>query len=95
MNISGILIQCKPEQRTAVFNHLSSMAGVDVHHVEEDGRMIVTIEDDDARESGDTMVKISLLSGVIAASLVYHHFEPDTDFPQLDSISSAQPVTEH
>ena len=79
MNISGVLVQSRPDRIAAVTDQLNGLCGVEVHQASDDGRLIVTVEDTDAKASGDTMVQISLMPGVIAASLVYHHFEPDAD----------------
>lgn len=84
MNISGVLVQSRPERTAEIEAALAAMPGVEVHQVTEDGHLIVTIEDNDAASSGDTMLKMNLMDGVLAASLVYHHFEPDAEDGQPD-----------
>lgn len=79
MNISGVLIHTLPEKIEAVQDALNALPGVEVHHATEEGRMVVTIEDTNAKASGDMLVKINLMEGVLNASLVYHHFESDED----------------
>lgn len=79
MNISGVLIHTLPEKIEAVRDALNALPGVEVHYATEEGRMVVTIEDTNAKASGDMLVKINLMDGVLNASLVYHHFESDED----------------
>jgi nitrate reductase NapD len=55
------------------------MAGVEVHAVSAEGRLIVSIEAASDRETADTFVAIQELAGVLSASLVYCHFEAEPD----------------
>jgi nitrate reductase NapD len=79
MNISGIIVQSRPEHAPAVRGRLLELPGVEVHALGEDGRMVVTIERDTDGEMADTYRQLTYVDGVLAAALVYHHFEPDTD----------------
>jgi len=74
MDISGVLVQARPEQVDAVKNHLSRLAGVEVHAVTETGRMVVTIENESAPMI-ETMNAFHNITGVLSTSLIYHHFD--------------------
>ena len=76
MNISGELVHIRPEQAEAVKSRLCSLSGVEVHATTDDGRMVVTIEDDDA-SMVDTMNSFHDIEGVLSASLIYHHFDEE------------------
>ena len=75
MNVAGILLQAHPDKLGRVRAALDRFPGVEVHMVTEDGRLILTVEEEDER--GDTVLALHRLEGVLAASITYHHFEPE------------------
>jgi len=75
MNISGVLVRTYPEQIDSVGKILSAMAGVEVHGNNEDGRIVVTVEQDDANQMSDMLIGMQTIPGVLAASMIYHQFE--------------------
>ncbi len=79
MNICGLLIHAQPARHNEVRAALEAMAGVEVHSITEDGRLVVTVEDGPGVDTGDQVLAIHRLPGVIAAALVYHHFEADQE----------------
>ena len=76
MNICGVLVQAEPSRQAEVLAALGQIAGVEVHAAGEGGRIVVTAEDTDGSPALNALERIHRLGGVIAASLVYHHFEP-------------------
>ena len=79
MNICGVLVHTLPTRLEAVVQMLSALDGVEVHHALKSGRIVVTVEDTDGSLSIDTLTRIHNLDGIIAATLVYHQFEPADD----------------
>ncbi len=77
MNISGIFVQTTPVQLDAVKARLLALPGVEVHGEEEDGRLVVVIDEPSDRPSGEALMKIQNVEGVLSASLVYQHIEND------------------
>ena len=51
------------------------MAGVEVHGNNEDGRIVITVEDESANNISDTLVQIQDVPGVLSAAMIYHQFE--------------------
>ena len=78
MNICGVLVHVMPAKVDAIATALGGLAGVEVHQRAGDGRIVVTVEDTATSTALDTMASIHRLDGIVAASLVYHHFEPET-----------------
>jgi len=78
-NISSVILGVSPDDTADVSGQLLSLAGVEVHAVAEDGRMIVTIEAASDSATVDTFEAIRLMPGVLSASLVYHQYESDPD----------------
>lgn len=79
MNICGILVHTQPERTADVASALQGIPGSELHGHTEDGRLIVTVEDTAAARAFDGLTSIHALPGVVAAALVYHHFEPASD----------------
>ncbi len=79
MNISGILVHAAPARLEAVRRALELMPGVEIHTITDDGRLVVTVEDAAEVNSGDTVLAIHRIDGVLSAALVYHNFESELD----------------
>lgn len=75
-NMCGVLIHARPERVPEVVSALKALEGVHIHEIAEGGRIITTIEDTQTSIAIDTLSAIHRLKGVVAAGLVYHHFEP-------------------
>lgn len=76
MNITGILVSAHPGQTETLREQLTSIAGVEVHAVSPEGRMVVTVERPTDGEMTGAFDAINQLPGVLSAALVYHHDEP-------------------
>ncbi len=83
MNISGVIVHSRPEKAASVQQLLTEIPGVEIHAVGDDGRMVVTVEEASDRRMADTVSGLQNLEGVIAASMVYHHFEDLEDENEL------------
>ncbi len=82
MNISGILVQTMPEQSDEVKKRLMEMPGVEVHAVTENGRLVVTIEDDDEKMVADRALNLHQCEGVISAAMIYQYGNQDEDLEE-------------
>jgi nitrate reductase NapD len=75
MNICGILVHVHPERYEIVKQRLLAVPGVEIHGVSEEGRTVVTLEDEDEEQLAVSMLEIQRTNGVLAASMIYHHRE--------------------
>jgi nitrate reductase NapD len=75
MNISGVLVKAYPKNLTTIEKTLAGMNGVEVHGNNDDGRIVITVEDESANNISDTLVDIQSVPGVLSASMIYHQFE--------------------
>ena len=82
MNISGVVVHAKPEGLAQVRAQLTELDGVEVHAVEQNGKMVVTIEKESDQDIADTFEILSKLDGVLSASMIYHHFEAETNLEE-------------
>lgn len=77
MNISGVIVRVRPENVAAVRKRLAAIDGVDVHAATEDGRLIVTVEEESDRLLADAVLRLNSVPGVLAASMVYHQYDDE------------------
>ena len=79
INISSVLVNARPDLLRQAQDGLALLAGVEVHAVTEDGRLIVTIEAASDQAVADMFAVINRVPGVLSASMVYHQFESNPD----------------
>jgi len=75
MNISGVLVKAYPQHLPSITEALDTMDGVEVHGNNRDGRIVVTVEQNNANDISDTLVQIQDVPGVLSAAMIYHQFE--------------------
>lgn len=90
MNISGVIVHSRPAMVEALKVQLATIPGVEIHAVGADGRMVVTVEESSDRRMADTVNSLQDLEGVIAASMVYHHFEDLEEENELNQEEASQ-----
>ena len=79
MNISSAIVHARPGHAEGVRCALASIAGVEIHAVSDEGKLIVTIESPDDRETADTFEAISQMDHVMSTSMVFHQTESDPE----------------
>ena len=77
MNIAGVLVHARPDKAPDVAAQLAALPGVEVHRHNDDGRLVITVEEVDETTTGERLLAIQKLEGLLSASLVYHHFDSD------------------
>lgn len=96
MNLSGILVFVDPGTRNRAVDSLNALPGVEVHHVDEQGRVIVVQEAESVTAEAAGLQRIKSLPGIITAQMVYHYFAEDGEnvsLPpeELDRMASLDP----
>jgi nitrate reductase NapD len=71
MNLASLVVHTHPERMAAVQARLLALPGVEVHGAHPQGRLVVTVEDEDETRLADTLLKIHAEPDVLAAALVY------------------------
>ncbi len=79
MNISSAIIHARPGDVAVVQAGLAALAGVEVHAISPEGKLIVTIETEDEGSNAATYQCIGQLDGVMSAAMVYHQTESEPD----------------
>ena len=74
-NIVGLVVNCSPDSQDSVVEKLNQTPGVEVHAAEE-GRLVTTLADDYCELTLlNTTTERNKISGVLATSIAYHHFD--------------------
>ncbi len=69
MDVSGVVVACRPEHMDALAASLAELPWADLHFTEPVGRMVVTIEADDHHQSMDRLQALQRLPRVLSADL--------------------------
>jgi len=79
-HISSLVVHVRAEDISAFRDALAAIPGTEIH-AEHGGKFVVTLET--ASEAGivTRLNEISLLAGVLSATLVFHHFETQSAAP--------------
>lgn len=78
MNLSGILIEAKPDWVGEVVRQLNALEGLEVHQIDETGGRIIAIQEAvDIHAEIEALKRIKALPHVILAEMVYHYIADD------------------
>ena len=77
-HISSAVIAAKPGSLDDVLAALEDFDNVEVHGADK-GKIVVVIEGPSTGVLGDTLMRISVLDGVIAANMVFEHVDIEED----------------
>ena len=81
MNISSVIVIPRPDLVEQVVSRLGVLECIEVAAVSPEGKIIVLIETEGDRETVQIYEEISLMDGVMSASMVYHYKE---DQPEVE-----------
>lgn len=85
MTIIGVLVHCRPEKTVPVGDDIVRLGG-EIHAVTDEGRMVVTLEDENEQTLSDALIEMQSLDGVFSAVMVYHeNFEEEPDLGEASS----------
>lgn len=74
LNICGCLVHTVPDRTAEVAGAISATEGAEVH-AQEDGRIVVTVEDTADQLASEIIMDLHQIPGVLTVTLTYHHFE--------------------
>ncbi|SHJ50488.1 periplasmic nitrate reductase chaperone NapD [Shimia gijangensis] len=84
LNICGCLVHTMPEMTDSVIAAINEIEGGEVH-AQEDGRIVVTVEDTETQRASEQIMDMHQIPGVLTVTLTYHHFEEmGASAPNLD-----------
>jgi nitrate reductase NapD len=95
-SIAGIVVHARPENRDAVAERLVLLRGVEVHAINEEGKLVVTVEEEPGeRFIIDRITEINNTKGVINAALVFSQsaqLESSDDLEDLDATENLESI---
>jgi periplasmic nitrate reductase NapD len=75
-HISSLVVHSQPDRVQSIIKSIGLIEGAEVHGGADTGKLIVTLETETESQVVERINVIQLLEGVLAATLVFHHFEP-------------------
>ena len=89
-SVAGVVVHTRPENRDVVAEKLVLLRGVEVHAINEEGKLVVTVEEEPGeRFIIDRITEINNTEGVINSSLV---FSQSAQLDPSDTIDSSEPA---
>ena len=76
LHIASAVVKARPTAQGTVAANVAKLAGAEVVAVDQ-GRIIVVLEASHHRAMADTLDRIAGLDGVLSATLVFEHSEPE------------------
>ncbi|WP_312470827.1 chaperone NapD [Neobacillus sp.] len=86
MVISGIYVETIPGQAEQAAAQLTKLDGVEVHHIHEEKKVILTLETVTVDQSYKTAEKFKDVAGVLAICLVYTNFEDEPFYQEVAGV---------
>lgn len=77
MTVSGVLVTCRAERLASAGAALGSLPGVEVHHTDPAGRLVLTIEEPTTDGCVERLRSIQALPDVLSAEMAVHVFEDE------------------
>ncbi len=82
MSIYSLVVHTKPENIESVSAALSKKQDVEVHQINEKGKIVVSLDNPDRGYCSETIMSFHNIPGVLNSSLIYEYFE-ETDFGEI------------
>jgi len=79
MNIASLVVHTRPEHGARTAQRLLELPGVEIHASTAEGRLVVTVEDDDGHAAAETLNRIHSLEGVLSAALTFQYSDDGID----------------
>ena len=73
MNISSIVVQAPPERSEALQAQLVALDGVEIHAVNPEGSIVITVEDTPDNKPSEVLMQVQTIEGILSASLIYNY----------------------
>jgi len=89
-NLCSAIVHAKEGQLDCVKSALEQQPGVEVHAVTDDGRLIVTIEDEQRKVVGDRIMGFYNIEGVLSASMIYQFSDDDLNEQEIVEIEPTE-----
>lgn len=79
ISVCGVMVFILPERREEVEAKMLEIEGLEIHGANEDGKLVVTIETDSYKKTGDAVTQLQRLDNILSISMIYQHAESVDD----------------
>jgi nitrate reductase NapD len=79
VNVSGVVVACRPEHLDPVAEAVEALGWAQVHHRDDHGRLVVTIEAADVGEGAARLRDLQQIEHVVMAEMAESVTLPDGD----------------
>ncbi len=73
MNLASLVVHTRPGDREQIAGQLLGLPGVEIHAATDDGRLVVTVDNDASQATADTLQAIHETRGVISAAVTFQY----------------------
>lgn len=73
MNLASLVVHTLPGDREQIAGQLLGLPGVEIHAATDDGRLVVTVDNDTSQVTADTLQAIHETRGVISAAITFQY----------------------
>ena len=73
MNLASLVVHTLPSDREQIAGQLLGLPGVEIHATTDDGRLVVTVDNDASQVTADTLQAIHETQGVISAAITFQY----------------------
>ncbi|MDP3537427.1 MAG: chaperone NapD [Azonexus sp.] len=85
MNISSAILYIAPARLEEACEALLQLPGVEIHARTPEGKVVVTLEDDDTNSAADSYVALHGVPGVASVAMVYQYSGSESDTEEVES----------
>jgi len=75
VELAGLIVRSLPRNLNHVQSALSTVSGLETHHADPTGRIIITLELESQSALADSINQLQNLDNILSVSLVYQHSE--------------------
>ncbi len=75
ISVCGVMVFILPENREVVEARMLEILGLEIHGSNDEGKLVVTIETDSYKETGDAVTQLQKLEGILSIAMIYQHAE--------------------
>ncbi len=89
-NICSVLVHAQQGMIDSVKQVLEQQQGVEVHATSEDGRLIVTVENEYRKVVGERIMGFYEIKGVLSASMIYQFSDDEFNEQEIIELKSTE-----
>ena len=95
ISVCGVLVYVHPDKREATEARMLEIPGLEIHGASEEGKLVITVQTDSYRETGDAITRLQNVKGILSISMIYQHAEALDDEllddqPELETSSTTE-----